>query len=366
MAALPLFITLASAQEPLETKSAGETKLRAIVDDRFEVRKTEHFIIAHDCLLSVLRPHVGRLEGTYDAVLRFMNGCGLTPTTMPTDLPIIFYDQFQDFAAYARTMGMRPREVAGFYHTGNGVAAFMNTANAPNLKPINDEIARAENSLESLTRSGGAFADRRVVSLQANIALWRRQRDRLAEQYNRFVLQHEAAHQILFTTGAHARDAQNPQWLIEGLACQFEVPQTQPRGKLTGINHVRLGDLREALGVPPGRTNPGEKLPRFKTDQLLPLSTLVLDSRAFSRASIDLTTLYAQSWALVFYLHRQFPEPFAEYLKNISQRQPDDEISADQELKAFIAAFGKPDEAFLRNFLAWILTLRFDPQAAGR
>lgn len=367
VAAFLLGTSVAFAQKTHETNSPTATALRAIVSDRFELRSTEHFIIAYDCSYDMLRPHVGLLEGTYDAVLRFAGACDLAPhaTPTPTTLPIIFFDRFPDFADYARTMGMNANQVSGFYHSGNNIAAFVNTAAAPNLRRISDEIARANKTLRDISREGEPGSPERAESLRRNIELWRIQRDRIAQQHNRFVLQHEAAHQVLFNAGVHARTSNNPQWLIEGLACQFEVPQTQPYGKLVGINQVRLGDLRDALGVPPTSVIP-QSPPQYNTDKLMLLSTLVSRDDIFTRTTIDRTTLYAQSWALVFYLHQKFPDAFARYLRDISQRPPHRIHNAEGDLDGFAAAFCEPNQSFLEDFLAWILKLRFDPQAAGR
>lgn len=369
-AAFPIALFLCgsatSAARRCEPHSFTSDALRATVGETFSIHNTEHFVIAYDCSYSVLRPHVGRLEGIYDAALRFATACEMQPESAPTALPIIFFDRFSGFAEYARAMEIEPSQVAGFYHSSNNIAAFVNTANAPNLKAISDEIALAEKRLGELRGRPRDDARSAVESLSRNIDLWRTQRDRLAEQYNRFVLQHEAAHQVLFNAGIHARTGANPQWLVEGLACQFEVPQSHPKGRLIGINHVRLGDLRAALGVPPNRSTTKGHPTHYDTSKLVPLDALLSEPGLFAATDVDRTTLYAQSWALVAYLHREFPDHFTRYLHRISQRRPGDARAGVTELEGFIAAFGDPDQQFLDNSLAWALKLRFDPQAAGR
>jgi hypothetical protein len=64
-------------------------------------------------------------------------------------------------------------------------------------------------------------------------------------------LQHEAAHQILFNCGLHVRGGQNPTWLAEGLATQFEVPQSRTKHGGVRVNQVRYADFRDAFEVEP-------------------------------------------------------------------------------------------------------------------
>jgi len=351
------------AQQDQSDEKTTASQLRAIVGENFHIRLTEHFMVAYDGTYEDLRLPVGRLEGTYLAVVRFARACGITPKAVAGKLAIIFYDRFDDYARYARKMKMDPNRVAGFYHSANNIAAFVNAVHSPDIKPINDAIVDAERTLRDLAQRGHANDPRQdAIFLQQEIATWRSERDQIVERYNRFVLQHEAAHQVLFNVGVHRHHSNNPQWLIEGLACQFEVSQTGPEGKLIRVNQARLGDLRDALAVPVTRLNPGDRL---RKEKLIPLVKLLTDDGLFVDTTQDHTTLYAQSWALVFYLHRNFPDAFAQFLRDGSQ-QGQGKTKAAFDLEHFTTAFGKPDQKFLENFLAWTLKLRFDPTATER
>src|SRR5262249_26146628 len=55
---------------------------------------------------------------------------------------------------------------------------------------------------------------------------------------------HEATHQIAFNSGCHRRSADNPVWLVEGLAMYFEAPQVQGKrlvwNEIGHLNKPRL------------------------------------------------------------------------------------------------------------------------------
>ena len=130
---------------------------------------------------------------------------------------------------------------------------------------------------------------------------------------------------------------------------------------------MRLADLREAMRVPPQATS------RFEVDQedvfgsgkLIPLRELVADEELLSRRNNELTALYAQSWGLVSYLHRQHSEAFAGYLRTIARRDPGAAVPPEREIEQFEAAFGPVGPPMEQDWVKFILRLRFEPQEAG-
>jgi hypothetical protein len=138
---------------------------------------------------------------------------------------------------------------------------------------------------------------------------------------------HEMIHQLASNTGLLPRHDAFPIWLQEGFAAQFEVIRG---GRWAGIS--RAHDLR----LPDWRKLPSP----------LRLERLVRDAgfgRGYQR------DLYAQAWALVYYLRTQRPQQFLTFIDIL--RGPNAESpapqspAADRVINAFKRAFGSDLDA---------------------
>lgn len=331
--------------------------------------RTEHFSIRYDTSYEVLRPLVGRLEGTYSAVHAYCAALDLPVRAPDEAMKIVLFAHYADFSDYAATLGLDGPAMAGIYDQKSNVSVFCGMEDHPGLRPINLEIERTQDALKG-------FRDRqassgRIAAVQPNLrsrlANLRTQRRLLVKRFNRLVIQHEAAHQVLFNLGVHVRGAQTPVWLTEGLACQFEVPQPgAARGHLA-INQVRLGDFRSALKVAPGvREYAAEALQNaVASGRFLPLRTLSTEFEAFVQADGHEAFRYAQAWALVYFLDRNHQEALRRYLKGVARRRVGKPVGPEGEIAAFQDAFGEPDGEFERAWIDGVLGLQFDPRQAG-
>jgi hypothetical protein len=133
---------------------------------------------------------------------------------------------------------------------------------------------------------------------------------------------HEMIHQLASDSGLAPRHGVFPVWLHEGLAAQFEVIRG---GRWAGIS--RAHDLR----LPDWR----------RLHSPLRLERLVRDAgfgRGYQR------DLYAQAWALVYYLRTQHPQQFLKFVDLLRSPRLDDESAAsptgDRVFDAFQRAFG--------------------------
>lgn len=151
---------------------------------------------------------------------------------------------------------------------------------------------------------------------------------------------HEMIHQLAATTGLVSRHDGFPYWLNEGLATQFEVIRG---GRWAGIS--RAHDLR----LPDWR----------KLAEPLALDRLVRDAGFGHGYSRD---LYAQAWALVYYLRTQHPEHFLTFLDLL--RSPtegaDSEAGTrgDRYFRAFERAFGPDLTNLERNWRVFVDTVK--------
>jgi hypothetical protein len=341
-----------------------------IAGEGFRIRETDHFTICYDTSYEVLRPLIGRLEGTYDAIWRFCEGIALGLEPPNGRFGVLLFDRYEDFARYRESVGITSDTAAGFYHQGNNLAAFGNMLNTPQLSQVNAQIAQGEERLKRLRQDGrGSKASRNQQQvLRRRMSALRKQRDAVVERFNRFVLQHEAAHQMFFNIGLHTREADNPLWLVEGLACQFEVPESRAARGLGRINHMRLADLRDALGVSldAERISDGELEAALASTRLVSLAELISDRELFTPRDAHITDRYAQAWGLVYYLARKYREPFAAYLQDLAARKPGVAVGARRRIDEFESHFGPADARLQRAWVDHMLKLRLDREEAGR
>lgn len=121
---------------------------------------------------------------------------------------------------------------------------------------------------------------------------------------------HEAIHLLAFNTGIHSRTAENPMWLVEGLATMFEVPacyDLASAGRLTTEGRIHRY-YRQLL-------QPWLSTPQRLDDAL---SDLIASDTMFTTATEDAYTL---SWALAFYLCERRPEQLRNLIDRLQQRQ---------------------------------------------
>ena len=354
---------------PMPPDESLSNELLEMVGDGYRIYETDHFTICYDTTFDILRPLVERLEGTFDAVWLFAVKAELDVHPPKRRLRVLFFNDQDAYARQGEGLGIDPKTVAGFYSQGQDLAVFSNTLTRPKIRAITDEIERLSKRIKDAgARQGnrkGWTSEEREMASQASA--FRRVRDQLVKTFNRLVIQHEAAHQVLYNIGVHEPNRADPPWLAEGLACQFEVPQTRRDGKLTTINHMRLADFREALGVE-------RKAKRLSDDAFaravscpgwLPLGDLIRFPSRFRAEGACGESRYGQAWALVFYLGRNRQKAFATYISQLSRRAPDRLITPEQEVREFEAALG-PVSVLQRQWVAYMLTLRVDWQAAGR
>ncbi len=153
---------------------------------------------------------------------------------------------------------------------------------------------------------------------------------------------HEMVHQLAADSGLLPRHDAFPYWLHEGLAAQFEVIRGGRWAGLSRAHDLRLPDWR--------KIQPPPQLERLIRDAGF--------GRGYQRA------LYAQAWALVYYLRARHPDRFLRFLDLLRSPASDDDTSlpqarADRVFGAFQRAFGSDIAGLERDwhrFMAGIQT----------
>ncbi|MFQ5413340.1 MAG: DUF1570 domain-containing protein [Phycisphaerae bacterium] len=348
----------------LPPDGALAARLLETAGDGFRIRETKHFTIAYDTSHETVAALVGRLEGIYTAVWRFCEGMGVEIHPPGARLEVILFDSYGDYTAYCAAAGLHAASMAGFYHHKTNLATFCNAVHRPGFARLNREIDRLSARLRDRSHDlgrGRSAVQRRFVALRSR-------RDAAVERFNRLVIQHEAAHQILFNIGVHVRGGQVPDWLAEGLACQFEVPQARAARGLARTNQYRLADFRDALGLGADarRVSDAAIVSAVRAGRLVRLRDLVGDADSFARRDEHLMYRYAQAWALVSYLQRVHRDRFSAYVSRLARRAPGVVFDGARERAAFESVVGPLDAAMERAWIDYIVKLRYDPREAGR
>jgi len=349
-------------EAPLRIDAAAEKALLRLGGPGCRIRRTDHFVIAYDTADETLRALIWRLEVTYDSVLRFCKLNDLPARVPDTRLSVVFFERYEDYAVYAAKLGFSHHGSAGFFNQQNNVAAFVNVAHLPELAPLDRNIADSRDRLEQLRdrrAQGNALTEERH-----NLTRLTGLRDRLIERTNQMVVQHEVAHHVFFNIGVHVFGAQNPGWLVEGLACLFETPPSASGAGAGTTNQFRLRDFRAVLGggQPAGHIT-ADALPQaYDAGQFVHLSKLIGDDGLFTRRNDpSLPFYYSQAWSLVYYLQQRHREEFAQYLRLLAGRSFGVKLSSQRELADFTRVFGPLDERFENLWVTYVLGLQYKP-----
>ncbi len=350
-------------EPPIPIDTAAEAELLAVVGDGFAIRRTPHFVIVHNTSDEVLDDFLRRAERTYQAIHRFCKAGEIPVTTPESRLAVFFFETPEEFVQYGESIGFSNPAANGVFSIYLNRSAFYNTLKSPRVEHLSTVIDDLSTQLSDRRRL--SRGQRRSISQRLHTA--RNQRDRYVTHVNQLVVQHEVTHQTFYNIGVHTVGAQNPTWLVEGLACLFETPPTSTGSGFGTINQMRLRDFRSCLtaGSEGDRPQAANLRYAYLEGRFVPLRELTGEHDRLARGDRNIVYHYAQSWALVHYLQRRYQKAFAAYIHALAQRKPGVTYTREQEIDAFEAAFGPIDEMFERRWVEYILELPYRPGRIG-
>ena len=131
---------------------------------------------------------------------------------------------------------------------------------------------------------------------------------------------------------------------------------------------MRLGDLREALGLPANArlSTPESYAKALATRRIIPLIEIVSGIGFNDQPEEHVAYRYAQAWSLVFYLSRRHEGSFERYMVRLAGRTPGVVVEPEREIAEFESQFGRIQEALEGEWLTYMAGLRFDPHEAKR
>ncbi len=152
---------------------------------------------------------------------------------------------------------------------------------------------------------------------------------RMSECFSFDVPLHEAIHQQVYNRGLFRRLAPIPAWFNEGIATGFE-------------------NDGERIAVHPSRINT-RYAKQARTARNVSWSDLVQDDSAF-RGDVLAGEAYTHAWCLHWMLATGQIDGYRAYVKELSQREPLQELSRQERLKRFEEIFGKSVEELQKDF----------------
>jgi len=156
---------------------------------------------------------------------------------------------------------------------------------------------------------------------------------------------HEAAHQIAYNCGLNQRLADNPLWLVEGMAVFFETPDLRSRSGWRTVGKVNLPRLARFTDFVRRRRRPGS------------LRSLVRSDRRFREGESE-ADAYAEAWALNYFLLRTRRKQFAAYLKTVSAKPVLRWDTPEMRQADFEKAFGADWDQLDRVFVKYMSRVR--------
>jgi hypothetical protein len=262
----------------------------------FEVIETKHYVIATSARREYAQWCGALFERLYLSFHKFWKQRGVNLTEPEFPLVALVFAGEKEFAAFAtRDAGADVASAKGYYSIGTNRMVLYDLT-AADAKPIGN----------------AADIDRQVAAVPYNIA----------------TVIHEATHQIAFNSGMHTRYADNPLWLVEGMAMYFETPDLSSKSgwKTAGTpNDERLAQFRDFLSA--GRRKPDS------------LTTLITSDVRFNDPEQG-ADAYAEAWALSFWLIRTKKEAYVKYLNALATKPRLVFDTPEERLKEFRAIFG--------------------------
>lgn len=300
-------IERSSDEEPFEPVSSTEMGKRLLADlpKGFQIYKTPHYVVAYETSRDFAKWVSSMLERLHRAFTNYWSRQGFELSEPEFPLPIIVYASVDNYkrAAFKDLRGAT-NTVVGYYSIKT------NRVSMYDLTGIEQQLGggRRRSSLKQINQ---------LLSVPAAIPLVS-------------TVVHEATHQIAYNCGLQQRFADLPLWLVEGMAVYFEAPDLSSGRGWRGIgkvNYPRLRTFRRNMR----NWGPGAMATMVSSDKRL------RDTRTAGQA-------YADAWAMNYFLIKQRPKEYAEYMRLLSQKPQLEQTSAEERLEEFRQHFGDLDE----------------------
>ncbi len=305
--------------------------------------QSEHFLLAADADQATATVTLHELEDTYQHVRRWADSLHLSVIDAHESWPVVYFAHQKDYQLACEHMGVSAVFGPGLYVPVQHVAIFQDIANLEPWQAVNQHIAQLQLAIRTKSDQSDRGNGDQLRRMRDQLQSLQKKKKDVHRLYQQLVIRHEAAHMII--NGLHILNpgVSQPDWLSEGLACQFEIPYS--KNESLGSNSLRMGDLKNALV---SDEQPG----------LAELLAFVSETTFTAQSSRDSSWAYAQAWALVYYLQNHHPTQFTTYL--VCQAAPAPGSTNDQTATCFQTTFLDTQSTFKSNWKTWLSDLKLD------
>lgn len=306
--AVTSFRKLSDSFRPI-SPSALRSQLREELGREYEVTSRSKFVIA--ARDGTAEPYAELLDRVYRSFVRYCSRRSLRLTEPEVPLVVIVYADVNQFIARCRQDEVGyDSTLRGYYHPDTNQVALYDPGDGLTLRTSGESGGATLFSLEHEVRPTVGVTRNGFARIQAGL---------------RDTLVHEATHQLAFNMGLHSRVAENPRWVVEGLALMFEQ-QVPPESRA-----ARTSDVNEDFYI---WFNTRVR-PDWKPGTL---REFLASDRSFGGANVVDT--YSIAWALTYYLCHRRSADYAAYLNTIRGRDAFEGYTAENRLSDFQDRFG--------------------------
>jgi hypothetical protein len=306
---------------PFEFLSAAELQAQVLAQlpEGFRVHTTARYLIGYNTS-PVYAQWCGALyERLFRAFYNYWERRGLKLKLPELPLVALVFDDQASYEDYARgELGDAARSVVGFYSLRTNRVTMHDLTGTRGLQGAVRRFTSTAQINSMLAQPG---AERMVATII-----------------------HEATHQIAFNCGLHARYADIPLWVSEGLAVFFETPDlrsSQGWRNIGGVQSSRLAQFQRYLSTRPADS----------------LRTLMADDSRFRQTATALDA-YAEAWALHHFLISTRLKDYVRYQQRLSAKPLLIYDTPEERLSVFRETFGDDLAALDAEFLRYVAGLR--------
>lgn len=218
-------------ESPNFAVDADEKAIReaeATLGASFGRSESAHFIVLSDSDPAWVRSRLSMMEQARREFFRVARSLNLPVVPHERKLLCILIESYDDFVAYSGEHdGISAAWIAGYYSLPHNRVVFYNDVNGPAFSPRLASLAERQRA--GRVRHAGADAptgvhEARDPGREAEQAM--RDVERLASDFSVAKTVHETVHLLAFNTGLQSPTRAYPIWLSEGLASNFETPDT--------------------------------------------------------------------------------------------------------------------------------------------
>ncbi len=310
---------------PLPRAPEHERELLGLLGEAWSIQRSAHCVVAHRGGGAGIV--LEQAETTYARVIGFCGAMDLPLWAPRAKLEVIACQTWASYQRVVASMTGSGESRCGVYLPWVNRSVVCDVRASPEVSALRERITAVRRALGH----GADGASEASASARRRLDRLERRLHEAVERVGRMVVQHELAHHVLYVVGIHRADADQPAWLVEGLATLFEVPlDVAWDGGLPPVNQERLADWRRARasGALPGV---GEVLSGRGPDGKNPQAE---------------TNFYAQAWAMVYYLSKRHSDRFTAYVRALLARRPGRAVVGLKGREEFIRIFGPIDKVF--------------------